>query len=88
MLNKYHKLSQDLFITSSIVVSGKPKKRDHSITKTIKQFNSSVMEIRYKYGVVSSYIDITDMNANWNTELSGTAIKIQYQSPNYPIYLG
>lgn len=74
MLNRYNILSKELYITSPTLVSSKPKKRDKNIDKIIKQFNSSVRELKFQYGVVSSSIDISDAQSSWNTILSGTSI--------------
>lgn len=74
MVNKYSSLTYKLFITSPIVVGSKPKSRDHKITKTIKQFNSSIRELKFQYGVVSSNLRVDE--GEWSTALQGTASKI------------
>ncbi len=75
MLTKYKILSKELYITSPTIVSSKPKKRDKRTEKIIKQFNSTVQELRFQYGVISSSIDILDSKSTWSTVLTGTAIQ-------------
>ncbi|MDX2306346.1 MAG: MBL fold metallo-hydrolase [Microscillaceae bacterium] len=76
MVERYKKMSKELYITTPTDVSKKPKKRTNRVTKIIKQFNSSVQEIKYRYGLISCTIDISDKNSIWKTTLEGTSCKV------------
>lgn len=76
MLDKYKALTKEIFITSDRYLSKKPKKRDKKISKTIKQFNDTLHEIKYVYGVITSYIDATEPEPTWTTSIEGSACRI------------
>lgn len=73
MLDKYIQLTKELYITSSTSVGTKPKNRDVQTAKIIRQFNSSIQEIKFQFGVISSTINILNENSAWDTSLRGTA---------------
>lgn len=75
MIGKYKVLTSRLFITSQIDLGNKPKKRDSKITKMINEFNPTLREIKYHYGVVSTEFDIGS-NEEWRIDLTGTAVEL------------
>lgn len=76
MVIKYGSLTSKLFITSPLTVSSKPKRRDRKTMKIIKEFNKSVRELKFQYGVITSKVDITSEHSKWSTSLSGTSHKL------------
>lgn len=75
MVEKYKALTSKLFITSQINLGNKPKKRDSKITKMIKEFNPTLREIKYHYGVVTTKFEIGSKEESRNG-LTGTAIEL------------
>lgn len=82
MLDVFLNHTDNLFITSLDNFSNSAKKRDKSISKAINKFNSSLYEVKYKYGVIRCRLNILDDNSKWNTELFGEAKKI---APNMKV---
>ena len=76
MVNKYKSLTDNLFITSPLTVSLKPKRRDRKTMKIIKEFNKSIRELKFQYGVISSNVDIKKEHSEWSTSLLGTSSKL------------
>lgn len=76
MLEKYLGHTNKLFITSFSTSSNSAKKRERSIAKAISKFNSSLFEIKYKFGIVRSRINVFDSDEIWETNLFGEAVKI------------
>lgn len=75
-INIFLKHTDKLYITSSNLVSNKPKRRDPRVSKTINNFNNTLREIKYKHGIVRSRINVFEDNNNWNVDLFGEAQKI------------
>jgi hypothetical protein len=82
MLDVFLNHTENLFITSLDNFSNSAKKRDKSISKAINKFNSSLYEVKYKYGVIRCRLNLLDDNSKWNTELFGEAEKI---APNMKV---
>ena len=76
MLECYLNHTDELYSTSSNALSNTAKKREKSIAKAIKNFNSSVSEVKYKLGIIRCQLNFLERNAKWNTDLFGEAIKI------------
>ncbi|MCS4434209.1 MBL fold metallo-hydrolase [Aquiflexum gelatinilyticum] len=75
MIEKYKSLSSNLFITSPNNISNKSKKRDNKVSKVIKEFNPTLRELKYQYGVISSEYSIGG-NEPWKNNLFGTASEL------------
>ena len=75
MLNLYRRITRELYITSSMPFSKKPKRRNPRVSKMIKEFNTSIREIKYNYGIISSEIKIDENSAEWSSQCIGTASK-------------
>lgn len=73
--------TNDIYITS-LPKEMRIKKRNFSVTKAISQFNSTVKELAFTYGVVASYIDFTDENSHWHVEVEGNAQKLDKKQFN------
>lgn len=71
MMEKYGSLMKELYFTSNPHNSSKPKKRDHKTTKIIKKINSSVQEIRFNYGIITSRVNILNPGNEWHTISEG-----------------
>jgi beta-lactamase superfamily II metal-dependent hydrolase len=76
MLTTYNKNTTNLFITSPMISSKKPKKRDRQTEKIISFFNNSLREIKYDIGIIRSRASFTN-EEDWKTELFGNALKCQ-----------
>jgi len=77
MLDTYLRHTANLFITSDVKKSSKPKKREKRIEKTIFRFNPTLREIRYDFGIVRSRLDLNISGCKWKTELFGSAKQIE-----------
>lgn len=75
MVEKYKTLTSKLFITSPRDLSNKPKKRDSKVTKMIKEFNPTIREVKFHYGVVSTEFE-SGNNGEWRNGLTGTAVEL------------
>lgn len=76
MVERYKSLTNELYITSPLIVSNKAKKRDHKTEKTIKEFNNSVRELKFQFGVISSTLKL-DGSSDWITVTQGTSFLIK-----------
>lgn len=76
MLDKYKTITKSLYITSPILVSKKAKKRDRKIEKTIKQFNSSIRELKFQFGVISSKLNHNN-SQEWQSTFDGSAQQLK-----------
>jgi hypothetical protein len=76
MILKYKTLTSKLFITSASTLDGrKPKKRDNKVEKVIKEFNSTLREIKFKYGLVSVEFEIGKSD-QCRVNLGGAAVEL------------
>lgn len=66
----------ELYITSYNVSSNSAKKRERSITKAIEKFNKSVSEVKYKYGIIRSRLNVSQDDSVWETRVFGEAKKV------------
>jgi beta-lactamase superfamily II metal-dependent hydrolase len=73
MVKTYSALTSNLYITSSTHQSVSPKKRDNRIAQTIREFNPSLREIKYEYGVIRSRIHRDQAEDAWKVDLFGSA---------------
>jgi beta-lactamase superfamily II metal-dependent hydrolase len=76
MAQRYLALTKSLFITSDRYLKNTPKQRDSKTSKVIKEFNSTLSELRFKNGIITSIIDLSKPGAKWETSLSGSAHQI------------
>lgn len=76
MVDKYRAITKSLYITSPILVSKKPKKRDRKTEKTIREFNSSIRELKFQFGVVSSKLN-HQSSREWESSIDGTAQQLK-----------
>jgi hypothetical protein len=76
MLDRYKSLTKSLYITSSTLVSKKAKKRDRQTEKTIKEFNSTIRELKFQFGVVTSKLNHNHPN-EWESTIDGTAHQLK-----------
>jgi len=76
MVEKYKALTKELYITSPLVVSKKPKRRDRNTEKTIRQFNSTIRELKYQLGIITSEIDLNNPTG-WKTSINGTSVRLK-----------
>ena len=76
MVDKYKAVTKNLFITSPVLVSKKPKKRDRKTEKTIREFNSTIRELKFQFGVVSSKLS-HQSSRDWDSALQGAAQKLK-----------
>lgn len=75
MVNLYKSLTEHLFITSNYLMGDRMKRRDKKTEKLIKEFNPTVKEIKFEFGLVTSKIDLRN-EAIWDTTTMGEAKKI------------
>ncbi len=76
MVSIYKNHSSNLYITSPIDVSNKPKKRDKSAEKIIKEFIRRLYEMRFKEGIVRTRHNIIKGKKGINVDSYGSAFKI------------
>lgn len=74
MISKYKSVTNELYITSILSNRGKAKKRNNRIEKTIKEFNSTITEVKYHYGLVKSKINILHPTDSIINSTVGTAV--------------
>lgn len=75
MLKKFCSNSKNVHMTSEIL-RGKPKKRERSIEKMIKNWEYKLKEISFDHGIIRCRIDINNSADNWQTDLFGKAIHV------------
>lgn len=75
MLDKYLTHTNNLFITSEPKLN-KAKKRSKSVDKLVKQFNSSVQEVKFSHGIIRSRINRSDCNDSWQVDCFDAAYQI------------
>lgn len=75
MLKKYLEHTDKLYITSPFV-NLKPKKRDKTTTRIIKDFNLKLSEVPYAKGIIRCRIDVTKDNAVWEISTFDSAFKV------------
>ena len=75
MLDIFIKNVNHLYITSFDILN-KPKKRDNSLQKAIRAFNSTLKEIPFRKGIIENYIDLDIEKCTWKTNLHGKAFEI------------
>ncbi|HNC37694.1 MAG TPA: MBL fold metallo-hydrolase, partial [Saprospiraceae bacterium] len=75
MLEVYLGHSSDLYMTSSNIVSKKPKKRDKGIEKIIDRSVVSISELKFMHGIIRSRINYLDEKSIYKTEVFGAGIK-------------
>ncbi len=73
MISLFKGKTRNLFITSDYVVGRKPKKRDRIADRTIKEFNNTISEIKFNFGMVKSSIIKSNEGSKWETKLHGSA---------------
>jgi hypothetical protein len=61
---------------TTAVESKKPKKRDSSIEKMIKNLNYKVYEVKFSKGVIRNTIDFIDSLSTWETEIIENAFHV------------
>lgn len=76
MVELYFNKSDKLYMTTSLGLSKKPKSRSNKVTAIIKQNCKAIEEVKYVYGVISSYFNL-DEEINWRTDLAGSAIEVK-----------
>jgi len=76
MLRTYFNHAEDIYLTSSLTVSKKSKKRDKSIEKIIDRSVKSISEVKFTHGIVRSRIDFTKNKGTWTTEVFEAALKL------------
>ncbi len=75
MLKKYNSLTFELYTTLNIT-SNSPKKRNKSISKSIRRYRPSLREIKFNFGAVRSHLDIKGTSDMWEVECINEATKI------------
>lgn len=75
MLERYLVHTSNLFITSEPKIN-KAKKRKKSIEKLVKQFNSSVQEVKFSFGIIRSRINRSANNGSWQVDCFDAAYQI------------
>jgi hypothetical protein len=80
MLDIYVNHTKNLYSSSNIIQSGKPKKRDKSLEKAIKEYRPSLTEVKFSQGIIQSRILLDEEQAQWDTEVYGTAYHITVSS--------
>ncbi len=75
MIDKYKEHTDRIYSTAS-ATSNKPKDRERSIAKAIKEFNPTLREVGYNLGIIRNRINYEKSDAEWHTDLFGTAFKI------------
>jgi len=77
MLEKYATHSKSIYLTSDVTtLGGKPKSREASLTRLIREKNPTVREIKFKHGIIRNRIDIDATDNIWKTDLFGDAIHV------------
>lgn len=74
MLQTYRSHSKNLFITSPVAVSEKPKKRDKNTTKLISLFSRKLTEVKFNEGIVRTRQSL--ISDKVSTETYGAAFSI------------
>ncbi len=75
MLKTYQTHSQNLYITSPVDISKKPKKRDKSTEKIIRLFTRKLSEVRFNQGIVRTRHSLIG-DKKISVETHGSAFKI------------
>lgn len=75
MIDVYKKHSNTIYSTAELKAPPRPKRRDMSLEKFIDRVGK-VSEIKYNFGIIRSRIDCANQDAQWQTELFGTAVGI------------
>lgn len=75
MLRKYNTLTSELY-TTLYKSSNTPKKRDKSVSKAIRKFNTTLREVKFSFGVVRSRLNLNETSNTWNVECFNEATKI------------
>ena len=77
MLKVYSDHSPNLYITSALKVSSKPKKRDKSVEKIINQFSRKLSEVKFDEGIIRSRHNLTKVDEKIKVETYGGAFKVE-----------
>jgi beta-lactamase superfamily II metal-dependent hydrolase len=77
MLKVFFEHTNNLYITS-LVNSEKPKKRSRETERVIERLGIKIKEIKFELGIIRNRIDICKHDAEWQTDIYGTAEKIQF----------
>jgi hypothetical protein len=76
MLEIFLMHTSKLYMTSMNKKNNSPKNRERSLAKTIKRFNSSLNEVKYRHGTVRCRINALTCDNEWQVDLYGDAVKI------------
>lgn len=82
MIEKFLNHTEYLFITSDTGLSRSAKKRDHQVSKVINQFNNTVQELKFTFGIVKCTLNIQDENPKWEIKLIENAKRILKSQKN------
>lgn len=74
ILKKIKKHTSNIYITSDITLNQKPKKRDKSISKAIRDFKPTLREVKYVHGIIKCTCNI-QTDSEWEISLFGSAKK-------------